>query len=133
MRDGNMLSMSASLSTKTNPVVVNRPDGWRVAMAVMTVTAGSDGAPPHLAAGAWLGGLYCVVAPPESAKGAGDHAGWLEFGGAPAEWRHRSVPRRRLIAPEPGVLLLFPGYFYRRMRPHPEVSTTYVSIDVLPE
>ena len=72
---------------------------------------------PHLHPDAWLSGVYYVQVPAVVAGGE-DHAGWLEFGEPSPDFPLAvTPPERRLVRPEEGLLVLFPGYFYHHTVP----------------
>jgi len=68
---------------------------------------------PHNHPTGWLSGVYYVAVPPIGADGAGA----IEFGtGVAGGDLDRSLPVRR-IDPAPGMLVLFPSYFWHRTLP----------------
>ncbi len=86
----------------------------------------------HIHEKAWLSGVYYVVRPPVS-RLEGSQRGWLRVGppdGVPesAGWDGRS------IEPEPGTLVLMPGYFYHGTLPMGVVEERIcIAFDVVPE
>ena len=68
-----------------------------------------------------------------SQPGQGE-AGWIEFGRPPEHFHTTVEPEVRAIQPEPGLMLLFPSYFYHRTVPFesadPRIS---ISFDILPK
>jgi hypothetical protein len=72
---------------------------------------------PHLHPRAWMSGVYYVTCPPV-ARAPGSRRGWLNIG--PPEKHGVSASQgwdERLIAPEPGTLVMMPAYFYHWTRP----------------
>ncbi len=70
---------------------------------------------PHMHEGTWLSGVYYpeVALPP----GAGDDGGAIEFGGHDfGEALPHPGPTRRVM-PRPGMLVMFPSFFYHRTIP----------------
>ena len=67
----------------------------------------------------WLSGVY-YVAVPEAVATAGDERGHIAFG-LPEEQVGDGTARafgRRLVRPEPGLMLIFPSHCYHRTYPH---------------
>lgn len=87
---------------------------------------------PHVHPDAWLSGVY-YAAVPASCRQQGSHAGWLEFGAPEPLLGLRQDAPTLLVAPEPGLLVLFPSYFSHRTLPF-EGDGTRVSLafDVIP-
>ncbi|MDP7386521.1 MAG: putative 2OG-Fe(II) oxygenase, partial [Nitrospinota bacterium] len=85
----------------------------------------------HIHPAAWLSGVYY----PQVPEFAGDdgEAGWIEFGRPPDHFSNVARPETRSIRPEPGLLVLFPSYFFQRTIPF-AVDGTCVSIafDLVP-
>jgi hypothetical protein len=98
----------------SHPFVAARPasfimTGWSVLI---------DGESRHIAhthPRAWLSGVYYVVRPPAS-RVPGTHNGWLRVG-APSDSASPPGWEDRWIEPEPGILVLMPGYFYHETIP----------------
>jgi uncharacterized protein (TIGR02466 family) len=87
---------------------------------------------PHVHPDAWLSGVF-YAAVPDSCRKEESRDGWLEFGAPEPLLALRSAPPTLLVAPEPGLLVLFPSYFYHRTLPF-EGEGTRVSLafDVIP-
>jgi uncharacterized protein (TIGR02466 family) len=64
----------------------------------------------------WLSGVYYVRVPGITAS-ADDHAGWIEFGRPRDDVPTSFEPQVRLIAPEEGMVALFPSYLFHRTIP----------------
>ncbi len=93
-----------------------------------------DGKSRHIAhthPRAWLSGVYYVVRPAAS-RAPGTHNGWLRVGAptsasAPPGWEER------WIEPEPGTLVLMPGYFYHETTPtRSDEERLCIAFDVMP-
>jgi hypothetical protein len=113
-----------------NPFVASRPpvyrlEGWAV------VSDGASHHKSHIHPRAWLSGVYYVVRPAVSLE-AGTGCGWLQVG--PPEWnRVLAGWDRRTIEPEPGNLVLMPGYFYHHTTPMGiDEERICVAFDVVP-
>jgi hypothetical protein len=100
----------------SHPFVASRPvefgiEAWAV------VSAGESHHVPHIHSRAWASGVYYVVCP-ELAREANSGRGWLRVGPPP---EHRisgaSGWQTRMVAPEPGTLVLMPGYFFHDTSP----------------
>ena len=70
----------------------------------------------HIHPTGWLSGVYYVRVPGITAS-ADDHAGWIEFGRPSDDVPTIFEPRVRLIAPEEGMVALFPSYLFHRTIP----------------
>jgi Putative 2OG-Fe(II) oxygenase len=115
---------------KEHPFVASRPaeyilQGWAV------VSDGRSHHESHIHPRAWLSGVYYVVRPPASQKDDTD-CGWLRVG--PPKWnRTFSGWDTRLVEPEPGNLVLMPGYFFHDTTPMGvDEERICVAFDVVP-
>ncbi len=117
----------------SHPFVANALERWRLTAWSIVLQGGGGYQAPHIHPSAWLSGVYYarvpkVVDDPESGK-----AGWIEFG-LPSEefhWRHK--PEIQAFRPEPGLLVLFPSYFFHRTIPYDGDDTRIsIAFDVLP-
>ena len=88
---------------------------------------------PHIHPAAWLSGVYYASLPDVVGEGGSDKAGWIEFGRPPDHFHNRTTPETCSIRPEPGLMVLFPSYFYHHTVPF-EADGTRVSIafDLMP-
>jgi hypothetical protein len=111
--------------------LTNRPsgvrlEGWAVVSDAQTYHA------PHIHARAWLSGVFYIRRPPVAGDGNG-RRGWLHVGPpepalANAGWLERDVP------PDPGTLVLMPGYFFHRTEPMGMAGERIcLAFDVVPE
>jgi len=114
-----------------HPYLSTSPKEWRLTFwATVLQRDGHQAA--HVHPSGWLSGVYYASVPPPVEE-ENEHAGWIEFGRPPTEFRlERPVPTR-LIEPVPGLMLLFPSYFYHRTIPFagngPRVS---IAFDLVP-
>jgi tetratricopeptide (TPR) repeat protein len=94
-----------------HPFLRDPPVHWRLTgWAVVMDTQGHQ--VPHVHPSAWLSGVYYVQIPGVvSAPGEG-HVGWIEFGRPESQFPVERMPPLQWVRPEPGALVLFPGYFY---------------------
>ena len=80
-----------------------------------------------------MSGVYYVKLPKIVEQNEPGHAGWIEFGSAPAEFRHAATPNVKTIRPQEGLMILFPSYFYHRtVRFSGNEERISVAFDVLP-
>lgn len=88
---------------------------------------------PHIHPAAWLSGVYYAKVPDVVAETDDARAGWIEFGRPPAHFHNRAEPPVRSVKPEPGMMVLFPSYFYHHTVPF-EAEGTRLSIafDLMP-
>ncbi len=98
-----------------HPFVAARPrafalDCWSV------VSDGASHHLPHIHPRAWLTGVYYVERP-EASRALGSDQGWMtlspprKLAAAGEDWLTRKIP------PEPGSLVLMPGYFFHGTQP----------------
>ncbi len=98
-----------------NPFLAARPDEY-VIDSWAVVSNGASHHLPHMHPRAWMTGVYYVERPAASRQ-AGTDRGWLRLApprrapGAAPDWL------TRMIEPEPGNLLLMPGYFIHESLP----------------
>ncbi len=114
-----------------HPYLSTAPDEWRLTFwATVLERDGHQAA--HIHPTGWLSGVYYASVPP-SGESAGEHAGWIEFGRPPEEFKlHRPVPTR-LFEPAPGRMLLFPSYFYHQTVPFSGASLRVsIAFDLMP-
>ncbi len=91
------------------------PERWKLTMWATVLDQGGHQA-PHVHPTGWLSGVY-YASVPEAAPGSLADAGWIEFGRAPDELGLRRDPSVHALGPTPGLMLLFPSYFYHRTMP----------------
>lgn len=100
----------------THPFLAARPSGWEVEG---WATRLRQMAPQehHFHQHGWVSGVYYVTVP--DSVGGGEHGreGFLEFCRFP-QYSHRKAQSQFLaLPPRPGLLVLFPSYFYHRVAP----------------
>ena len=125
--------MAALPAGPAHPFLDSRPKRFGLA-AWCVILEGPGHQVPHIHPRAWLSGVYYVRVPAVVAQLGRDHAGWIEFGRPPDHFHLAAEPELEYVRPEPGLMLLFPSYFYHRTVPA-EAPGTRISIafDVLPE
>jgi hypothetical protein len=99
-----------------HPFLASRPNEY-VLGAWAVVSDGESQHLPHVHPRAWLSGVFYVVRPAVS-RAPNSRRGWLEVG--PPEMYGVSTAHgweARAIAPEPGRLVLMPGYFFHGTHP----------------
>lgn len=88
----------------------------------------------HMHPDGWVSGVYYVKLPPAIGKEPSERAGWIEFGGTPAEFRHTAAANVKAIQPQEGLLILFPSYFYHQTVPFTGTEERIsVAFDVVPK
>ncbi|CAN5374435.1 hypothetical protein BH10PSE14_BH10PSE14_04970 [soil metagenome] len=114
-----------------HPFVRSAPSAFKIAGWAL-VSGGNSYHVPHIHPEAWLSGIYYVVRPPASRQPG--NVGWLRMGPraslglTPADgWQER------FIAPEPGTLVLMPGYFVHDTEPMGvDEERICIAFDILP-
>jgi len=116
----------------SHPLLANRPARWRL-NAWSIVLKGRGHQVPHIHPSAWLSGVYYAQVPDIVGDEASVQAGWIEFGRPGDEYHWAAPPRLRAIKPEPGLMVLFPSYFFHRTIPFTAPGTRIsIAFDVLP-
>ncbi len=108
--------IAALPAARDHPFLAARPADY----AIESWALSSDGESfhmPHIHPRAWMSGVY-YVSRPEISRAPGGLEGWLHVGppamhGVSAEqgWAER------MVAPEPGSLVMMPAYFYHWTKP----------------
>lgn len=116
-----------------HPFVASRPSDY-VLGAWAVVSGGESYHVSHIHVRAWMSGVYYVVRPPVS-RDAASRRGWLEVG--PPEERYGISAAQgwaaRTIEPEPGRLVLMPGYFFHATHPMGvDEERICIAFDVMP-
>lgn len=110
---------------------VRLPDWDLVAWATVLGRQGHQ--QPHIHPRGWLSGVYYVQIPSFSA-GPESRQGWIEFGTAPASFKLTRKASTMRYQPEPGIMLLFPSYFYHSTVPYDDDATRIsIAFDVIPK
>jgi hypothetical protein len=113
-----------------HPFLAARPaefgiEGWGV------VSSHDSHHKMHVHERAWLSGVYYVVRPPSSRE-PGTRRGWLRVG-PPDDVTEGGHWDARSIEPEPGNLVLMPGYFFHGTQPMGvEEERICIAFDVVP-
>jgi tetratricopeptide (TPR) repeat protein len=106
-------SYAAALTVKnTHPVRQGQPPNLSAGISWANITERADYEPPHIHDGSWLSGVYYVEMPAAVVDG-----GAIEFGGHDFNAALGQTGPTRLIRPKPGMMVLFPSYFYHRTLP----------------
>jgi hypothetical protein len=116
-----------------HPFAASRPSDY-VLGAWAVVSDGASYHVSHIHVRAWMSGVYYVVRPPVS-RDAASRRGWLEVG--PPEERYGASAAHgwgaRTIEPEPGRLVLMPGYFFHATHPMGvDEERICIAFDVMP-
>jgi len=99
-----------------HPWLARRPPRWSLtAWGVVLDDQGHQ--VPHAHPSGWVSGVLYVVLPGTIDAGDTAHAGWIEFGRPPDEIPLSVQPQVQLLAPERGMMVLFPSYLYHRTIP----------------
>ena len=116
-----------------HPFAASRPSDY-VLGAWAVVSDGASYHVPHIHPRAWMGGVFYVIRPPAS-RDAASRRGWLEVG-PPVEQYGVSTAHgwgARTIEPEPGRLVLIPGYFFHGTHPMGvDEERICIAFDVMP-
>ena len=121
-----------ALEDDDHPFVSNRPSDWTLSVwGVVMQAAGHQ--IPHIHPAAWLSGVYYPKLPDIVDSGEGGKDGWIAFGRPPAHFHNAVDPETFFVQPEPGMMVLFPSYFYHHTVPF-EAEGTRISIafDLMP-
>lgn len=113
-----------------HPFIANRPSEWNLTMWANVLD--SEGFQvPHIHPSGWLSAVYYVQVP--EVVNSDGQAGWIEFGEPYKDIAHSVQPELRAIRPQPGLLLLFPSYFYHRTLPFlSSEQRVSIAFDVVP-
>jgi uncharacterized protein (TIGR02466 family) len=88
---------------------------------------------PHIHPAGWLSGVYYPRLPDISANAPGSRAGWLIFGEASSAFHSKSEHPTHGLAPEEGLMVLFPSYFHHRTEPFAGSSARIsLAFDLMP-
>lgn len=86
----------------------------------------------HVHPQGWMSSAFYVSLPPSVTASAGGQAGHIQFGQPPAELGLALAPRR-VLAPRPGMLALFPSYMWHGTIPFEDESPRLtVAFDMTP-
>jgi tetratricopeptide (TPR) repeat protein len=118
-------------SETDHPFLATAPDQWKLTMWATVLDRGGHQA-AHVHPTGWLSGVY-YAAVPAPAAGSPDDAGWIEFGRAPDDLQLSREASVRTFEPAPGLMLLFPSYFYHRTLPFTgDGQRVSIAFDLMP-
>lgn len=99
-----------------HPFLANPPARWSLNVWAL-VMDGQGYQISHIHPSGWLSGVYYVSVPDLVASSGNAQAGWIEFGEPlPQHCVSKAAPLQT-FQPEPGLMLLFPSYFFHRTIP----------------
>lgn len=98
----------------SHPLIKSRPADYTI-NSWAVVSSGEGHLRPHIHPRAWMSGVFYIVRPQVSIDSS-DHRGWFKSS-PPDGLSPSSGWDERFVAPEPGRLLLMPGYFYHSTEP----------------
>ena len=98
-----------------HPFLANWPARWGLS-SWGVVLEGAGNLAPHIHLEGYLGGVYYPLMP-DVVSDDEKKAGWFELGRPPSELPLKAEPRIKLIKPEEGLMILFPGYYYHATVP----------------
>ena len=121
-----------SLEDDRHPFVARKPGDWTLSVwGVVMQAAGHQ--IPHIHPAAWLSGVYYPKLPDIVGSDGGGKAGWIEFGRPPAHFHNAIEPETHSVQPEPGLMVLFPSYFYHHTVPFESEGTRIsIAFDLMP-
>ena len=111
---------------ESHPFLASPPKHWTLSVWGVVMQGGGHQI-PHIHPAAWLSGVYYAQLPDVTGARDSGKAGWIEFGRPPEHFHNRTAPETLSVQPEPGMMVLFPSYFYHHTVPF-EASGTRVSI-----
>lgn len=118
--------------SQETPFLAAQPSRWRLNIWA-TILGASGYQEPHLHPSGWLSGVFYLAVPPQIAAGDNSQRGWIEFGRPPQLPEGAAVPRLKTVAPEEGLMLLFPSYLHHRTIPTgQEALRISIAFDVVP-
>ena len=89
---------------------------------------------PHIHPAAWLSGVYYADVPAIVGEEVGKQAGWLVLGRPPDHFHNSRDAEIKAIRPEPGLMVLFPSYFYHQTIPfHTDETRISIAFDLIPD
>lgn len=109
-----------------HPYLRVRPPRWSLTAWGVVLDDGGHQA-SHVHPSSWVSGVIYVSLPPSMEQARSGQDGWIEFGCVPDEIPLTSAPALRQLAPQQGLMVLFPAYMQHRTIPFSS-STPRVSI-----
>ena len=89
---------------------------------------------PHIHPAAWLSGVYYAEVPEIVGEKQRKQAGWLVLGHTPEHFHNTIDAEIKAIRPEPGLMVLFPSYFYHQTIPfHSDETRISIAFDLIPD
>jgi len=123
-----------SLPTDSEHPFLNNPPRRFDLKAWCVLLEGQGYQVPHIHPSAWLSGVYYVRVPEIIGQPGQGEAGWIEFGRPPEHFHCTAESEVRAFEPEPGLMLLFPSYFYHGTVPFESADVRIsIAFDVLPK
>jgi tetratricopeptide (TPR) repeat protein len=115
-----------------HPFLARQPKSWN--LHIWAVVLGAQGfQTPHIHPLAWLSGVYYAAVPSSVRTACEAKDGWIEFGGPQFEFQVSGEPKLYPVRPEPGLILLFPSYFYHRTLPsRSDELRISIAFDIVP-
>jgi tetratricopeptide (TPR) repeat protein len=101
-----------------HPFLANRPSHWRLNVWGIVIDRPQGIVDSHIHPKGWLSGVCYIDLPSDIDSAAEAHAGWIEFGRVPLDFKSTVEPPITLLKPQKGKVLLFPAYFYHRTLPY---------------
>lgn len=116
----------------THPFLARQPNIWN--LDTWAVVLGAQGyQTPHIHSSAWLSGVYYAAVPSSVQTSCESKDGWIEFGRPQFQFHARREPKVHQVRPGPGVMVLFPSYFYHHTLPsHSDELRISVAFDIIP-
>ena len=114
-----------------HPFLAARPAEWEME-GWGTVMTASDVMEHHFHQHGWLSGVYYAVVPEFVGSQASGSAGCIEFCRFMQMSEQPMESEFALVRPEPGLLVLFPSYFYHRIVPFTGGERISIAFNVVP-
>ncbi|MDX1512822.1 MAG: tetratricopeptide repeat protein [Gammaproteobacteria bacterium] len=97
-----------------HPFIARRPGAIRMIGWATVLDGGADA---HIHPHAWLSGVYYVKTVSACEAGEGEeNDGFIEFGRPDPKFDLTESPEFRVVRPREGLMLLFPSFFWHRVR-----------------
>ena len=99
-----------------HPFLCRKPNSYGLNMWGNLLTSQGYQA-AHIHNAGWVSGVYYAAVPRSVSAKSDSQEGWIEFGRPGYGLPSRVAPRLHALAPEAGMMLLFPSYFWHRTLP----------------